>query len=537
MYKVMLVDDDVPMLRYLENLIDWEGLGVKIVASTFSSVKALTLFEEYHPDIVITDIGIPQIDGLELAFRLKEMDPATRIILLTCHEDFYYAKRAIQIAVDDYLIKDELEAGQLKVSILKSIDYLKESIDFQEARSYQATIHNNKDLLKQSFLKALTDEESNEKILQFSQSLGINWKHPDFIVCTSSMDNTPCSRDKLENQASEWHHQLFAIAEDLAKNKPEYTVLQDSDLNLVIIYNFKKSFITNVFEPLQQYLTSIHNEAKKSLQVEVHFFYHTRCDKASLGSRIKALNQLKFSSFYLDKLPIFQEVQSKRPSFHFVEDSLLAPFLKGLREGVQNVNQEEVQKVLVDLEKTARTLLLEPNQLKDKCLNILGQVVHANSSFIHFDLAVRNSTTIKQMIALFQLRILICLEELENAKQQHHLRSPKLKEIDQYIIEHMSENMTSIIMANHLHLNPSYFSRYFKQLTGENFTDYVHRYKMRIAVNMLLERDETIEVITSSLGYSDRTYFSKIFKKYTGKSPGEYKRTSQEKQLLKFGDV
>lgn len=531
MYKVMLVDDDVPMLKYLENIMNWEELGVEIVASTFSSVKALTLFEEFQPDLVITDIGIPQIDGLELAVRFKEMNPATRVILLTCHEDFYYAKRAIQIDVDDYLIKDELNLEQLKESVLKSLDNLKESIDYQEALTYQDTIIHNKDLLKQSFLKNLTDDEFNEKIIDFSHSLGINWKYNDFIVSTSSIDYSACSQEQLVNTISELNGNLFTIVEEFAKEKKEFTILQDKDFNLVIIYNFKKSFSNKGLEVFQHFLKSIRKKAKETLQLDIYFFNNSICDKTSLGSSINQLSKLKFSVFYDNTIQSFQEVHTIKTTFNLVEDSLLNPFMKGLNDAVQYSNPGEVIKSLHYLEETAKTLQLEPNQLKEKCFKILNQVFNPGQSFTNFEVCLKNSFTIQQMIYLLELKILACITDLDNTKYKHNIKNPKLKEIDQFIIEHLSENITSIIMANHLHLNPSYFSRYFKQLTGENFTDYVHRFKIRLAISMLTERFETVEFITYSLGYSDRTYFSKIFKKYTGMSPGEFKR-SNEKQLL-----
>ncbi|MEH7272283.1 response regulator transcription factor [Neobacillus vireti] len=531
MYKVMLVDDDVPMLKYLENIMNWEELGVEIVASTFSSVKALALFEEYQPDLVITDIGIPQIDGLELAVRFKEMNPAARVILLTCHEDFYYAKRAIQLTVDDYLIKDELNLEQLKESVLKSIDNIKDSIDFQEALKYQDTIIHNKDLLKQSFLKDLTDIEFNEKILDFSRSLGINWKYDDFIVCASAVDYSTCSREQLINNSPEFHSELFTIAEELAKDKSQFTILQDKDMNLVIIYNFKKSFSNKGVEVFQHFLNSIRKRVKETLQLDLYFFTNSICNKTSLGSSINQLTKLKSSVFYETKIQSFQEVHSIKNTFNLVEDSLLDPFMKGLNDAIQYSNSDEVIKSLHNLEDSAKTLLLEPNQLKEKCVKILNQVFNSSQSFTNFELCLKNSFTIQQMIYLLKLKILACLDDLTNTNYKHTIRNPKLKEIDQYIIEHLSENITSIIMANHLHLNPSYFSRYFKQLTGENFTDYVHRFKIRIAISMLTERFESVEFITYSLGYSDRTYFSKIFKKYTGMSPGEYKKAN-EKQVL-----
>ena len=83
--------------------------------------------------------------------------------------------------------------------------------------------------------------------------------------------------------------------------------------------------------------------------------------------------------------------------------------------------------------------------------------------------------------------------------------------------------ITSVEMAEHLHLNASYFSRYFKKLAGVNFTDYVNQYKINMAITMLCRRNETVENVAYTLGFSDRAYFSKVFKKYSGKSPSEYK--------------
>lgn len=125
MYRVMLIDDDVPMLKVLRQMIDWEALNLQIVGSTYSSAKALLLFDEVQPDIVITDIGLPQTNGIELAERFTREKPDTRIIFLTCHEDFHYAQQAVKLKADDYLLKDQLTGEQLEQSLGKSVRLLK----------------------------------------------------------------------------------------------------------------------------------------------------------------------------------------------------------------------------------------------------------------------------------------------------------------------------------------------------------------------------------------------------------------------------
>src|SRR5574342_656542 len=125
MINIMLVDDDVPMIKYLLKLINWEDHGLNVVGTSYSSIKALEMFKKYKPDLVISDIGLPQMNGLELAEELKQIKPNVRMIFLTCHEDFHYAQKAIQLNADCYLIKDGLTREQLEDSLEKSIKKIK----------------------------------------------------------------------------------------------------------------------------------------------------------------------------------------------------------------------------------------------------------------------------------------------------------------------------------------------------------------------------------------------------------------------------
>jgi two-component system response regulator YesN len=150
--------------------------------------------------------------------------------------------------------------------------------------------------------------------------------------------------------------------------------------------------------------------------------------------------------------------------------------------------------------------------------------VKSSSSIKNDDLFyfLKHSVKLNEVISLLKTKMTQLISSTED-RQLDSRKKPKLKEIDQYIIEHLSDNISSADMANYLFLNPSYFSRYFKKLAGENFTDYIHRFKMKTAEKMLREKEDSIEDVANRLGYSDRTYFSKIFKKHTGYSPGEFK--------------
>lgn len=125
MYKVMLVDDDYPVIELLSESIRWEELGLCLMGTHENGWNAWEHARLEMPDILITDIGMPRMNGLELSSRMKELKPEVRIAILSCHNEFQYAQQAMRLNVQDYLLKDALDPEDL-VQLLRKF---KESLD------------------------------------------------------------------------------------------------------------------------------------------------------------------------------------------------------------------------------------------------------------------------------------------------------------------------------------------------------------------------------------------------------------------------
>lgn len=528
----MLVDDDIPMLRYLEKLIKWEELKINIVASTYSSVHALELFEEYQPDIVISDIGIPQMDGLQLVDKIKQLKPSTRTILVTCHEDFEYAKKAIHLEVDGYLIKDQLTKEDLLTNIKKVLHLLENESQYQEALHYKDVIDHNKDVLRQSLLNHII-EEKEEMTTDYHKSLGFDWNMPDFIVSVSQIDYTTLSKTSLSDKAIHYHHQVYRIAEQLTANKRSFSVFLDKQYNLVILYNFRAKLSENHYDELKSFLREIHREVKRQLGLFLYFYYSDISAKSSLGTVIKKLYKQRYHHFYKPIYSIYQKIPDESKIQCINYQNMVHNFQEHVLRVIDQ-DEEDIQEAVTQLQHTIQALKLDPIQLKKEFQENGSQITPSSNVYTeNFILCEENVITLDQFIYLLSVKMEWFKEErIESNNQVTINQNQKLKEIDQYILEHLSENVTSVTMARQLHLNPSYFSRYFKQLTGENFTSYLHRFKINIAIRMLIEEYQTVEFIADSLGYSDRTYFSKVFKKHTGMSPAEYKRKKGQKEEI-----
>jgi len=125
-YRAMLVDDDVPVLEFLTKLIPWERLGLTLCGAYENGRLAYEAAQKTPPDLLITDIGMPQMDGIELIRRLKEANPHMAVVILSCHDEFKYAQQAIQLNVDDYVLKESVQPDSFAETIVRAIGRLKE---------------------------------------------------------------------------------------------------------------------------------------------------------------------------------------------------------------------------------------------------------------------------------------------------------------------------------------------------------------------------------------------------------------------------
>ncbi|MFD3445951.1 response regulator [Microbacteriaceae bacterium 4G12] len=530
MYKIMLIDDDVPMLKYLEKLIQWNSLELTVCAATYSSLKALNLFGATLPDIVISDIGLPQINGLELAEKFREIKPEVRMIFLTCHEDFRYAKRAVELGADQYLIKDELTPEQLEESLRKSLQNFKSAQDNFELYSFRKTIQYNKDVLKQNFLDQILHGKNIENLIDQAKRLGIRWDFPEFIVGVSFIDFSSLPGKYTLQDLPSIKNGILNIAEELAQNVKGLTPLLDKQEHLYIILNFRYTISQNIFEEYYRYLVNLQQRVKEYLKIDLTFLYSENIVRRPyVGSEIFKLRESHYQVFYNDS-SISRLHPDLRNEWNINSNELLKSLEDTLIRAYDNNDLPTIIKFIDDLEMFSKEKCINPILLRENVerwisfMEVKGGSSIKNDDFIYF---LKHSVKLKEVILLLKdkmTQLVSCLED----KQYDSRKKPKLQEIDQYIIEHLSENISSADMANFLFLNPSYFSRYFKKLAGENFTDYIHRFKMKTAEKMLREKEVSIEIVASQLGYSDRTYFSKIFKKHTGYSPGEFKSRKME---------
>ncbi|MEY8535547.1 response regulator [Blautia pseudococcoides] len=275
MIKVILVDDEVLALDYLENLIDWEAEGFQVVGRATGGRKAWALYEKFKPDIVISDIRMIGMDGLELAAKIKEKNPAAMVVLLSAYKDFEYAQKGIQYGVSNYLLKHELnedtlleELKHIKAEIAKQWEkdkiyqeyFMKQLIYRQEMipglegielgnRLFMIMLHREDVFQKGSFAGQSLCIENNEEIRK--------------VIVAPLEETISYIADAKINES----HQiiLYQIEKEVSKYKINHLIQEKSrhlaqvlqrtvgkEINVLYSYEIKKSEISSTFQKMSR---------------------------------------------------------------------------------------------------------------------------------------------------------------------------------------------------------------------------------------------------------------------------------------------
>lgn len=527
MYKVMLIDDDMPMLKYLRTMIHWQNLDLEISASTHSAIKSLQLFDEIRPDIVVVDIGIPQINGLDLVEKFKKIKPTVRVIFLTCHEDFSYAKRALELNADDYLIKDELTPALFEESLISSLQIFKSLPNTLEYQSFHEMVKGNKEVLKRNFLEQILGGKGvNHNI---GKMVGINWRYSDFIVGIGKLNLASLLKRFDFEDVSLIMNGVLNVAEELAKDVQGMTPLIDQEHNLYIMLNFRQTISRRAFDEYHHFIEKLQNVVNKYWEIDIIFSYSKNIVQTSkVGNELSKLDQARLQCFYT-KSTIESIDVTEQNQWSLNSDQLLLAYEKIIMDEFETEKTNNINHLIKRLEEFAFEENINPTQFIEyavrwiRSMEIKTVDTILKDDFIQY---FRQSAKLHEVTVFLKIKVIQLIKNYKKIVIEK--KDPRLQKVDQYIIEHQYENISSIDMANHLVFNPSYFSRYFKKISGQNFTDYVHSFKMKAAKEMLEKGEKSIEKIASHLGYSDRTYFSKIFKKYIGYAPSEYRTRKEE---------
>ena len=526
-FSIVLADDEQTILFGMKKGIPWEDLGFEVVGTAQNGKEALELIEDHHPDLLISDIKMPFMDGLELAKIIHESYMNTKIILFSGWDDFEYARLAISYGVSEYIMKpiNFEEMQSLLVSMHKELEkeYAEKLNRNRLEKVYEASLP----LLRQQFFSQVvtgTLEESYRE--QQLKNLKLNFEFDAFYMIAVKL---------YENDTQDVLSEL-SIKETLKEaleKIAEVCQFAMGDKEMFLLCSNKKHDIERITRTIEEVSVII----RRIFQVEIF------CGISTVGNSInevpalytQSLEALDYNlvikeecyTYYNDILPLQKDVNDWSAE------------VEGIEKIITHCSEEELKIEVMKLLQKIQRVHYNLNEYQIVILEILFAISRIHKKY-QIGLDEKSADTKTMAIEILSLET---GEEL-NHWLINYCKSIRTmiqkKQIDNNVV--LASNAMKMVQNNfrdsslsvesvceELHVSSSHFSKIFKQETGFTFLNYLINLRMEEAKRLLKQTDYKSQVIGEMVGYPEPNYFSYVFKKNCGVSPAKYRKLEDAK--------
>lgn len=533
-YSVMLVDDEEEVREAIIKRVDWESIGFQVVDFVENGEEALEKAERICPDVVMTDIQMPFMDGLTFCRKLKERISGTKIVIFSGYDEFEYAKEAIKLEAEEYILKP-IDAAELTEVFSRIKERLDEEMDRKRnverlERYYLESVP----LLKEQFLMGLLEGRLTDgsKIKEYEVSYGMELNAPYYAVSAFRIDTG--SRDDVHPLDA---NLLIVSAKQMIDEQmeKEFTYRSIHYLDTIIIIGMldTKKHLTKFIQASDRICKLVNRILRIDITAGIG---HICSDITSLHkSYTEAQAAVEYRILLEPNQAIFiQDIEPRSEERFLLGEQELEEIIKEIKVGTTEDLKQTILRLAEHLKNASISLPQLQNAFTEMTVEImkLARVYEVDIEQIE-GLNIDFYTKIKEFSSLdmlgewllsvcMQLRGQIRRERTDNTK----LLIDKAK---QYINENYSDCELSVEkLCGYLGLSATYFSTLFKRETGESFVVYLTHVRMEQALQLLNATEEKAYVISELVGYTEPNYFSYVFKKQYGVSPSKYRSNQVE---------
>jgi len=511
-YKVFLVDDDRFVRKGLISLIDWEGCGFEVCAEADNGEDALEYIQLNNPDLVITDIKMPVLDGLELIKQIVESKKSPpNFIIITGYSDFKYAQRAVKYSVHDFILKpvdkDEIEETLKKVAE-------------KHTKKLQVDRNRNNILATTAFNELITGELEEEHRHECMKKLNIN-QTTGMAYIIIEINNMFVNATKIREIISRTIHD-----EDL-HSTTLFREHGNNRIGILVKSEEIQQFKGNIFHFSEVIKTQIMNCLNTDVSIYVGKIVDDPNDiKDTYETAIKAL-QFK----YLENLEnpiIFGKTKVSNVNYIELDHALYQTLMEHIEENQISNIKKTIDKMFEQFQEKAfakdavRTSINRVVHEVVKTIQAMeGDEKHLTSLqvMLNWDNLPRTLQIIKEMFLDFILEAATLLNQLNKDSGKLNIRR-----IKKYVDTHYREDLTLKSIANQFFMNPVYMGQLFKKTYGLYFKDYLLQVRICEAKKKLRQTDMRIYQVAENVGFSNSDYFVTQFEKTTGMTPTQYRK-------------
>lgn len=518
MYKVIIAEDEMFVRLGIKMSVEWEKLGFSVLADVSNGQQALEVYEMEKPDVIITDIKMPVMDGLSLIRKIREKDERTRFIILSCLEEFQIVREAISLGVTDYVLKltmtkedmeDVLEKTKKELIIMDKEEG-RGRVNREDKRKVEDALRNY------IYYHLEPGKEIKQKIEnQFSK------EYTYMRMTVLELDNyMQCKKLFQDSYGSIVDASVENILEELLAEE-NYILFPEKNGRFIIILEEKKdeSALTKNFWGLLEKIREIlHYYVKTSVSfgisdpkddwLELNEMYH-QC--------VQALEKRFF--FGLDRNFLFSKMcpEDCREVIHRKIGQTLQRI--GKYEGIEKT-LTEAEKFFYQHENPVSIRYYFEHAVNVEICKVLPEGQQRYQIIEKFITKIKECQTFTEILDVYET----CVKYWNEEQEEHSGLSRQIREILHYISEHYQEDITLERVAKTVELSRTYVCGLFKKEMGINLTNYITAYRIEKAKELLKNTNLKSYEIAEKVGFLDESYFSRAFKKVTGQSPSSYKK-------------
>jgi len=535
MINVLIVDDEYTIREGIKNTFKWDEYGLKVCGTASSGYEALELIEKYTPEIVILDIKLMDIDGLEVLEVIREKYSNIKVILISGYDEFEYAQKAIELNAFSYILKP-IDDKKLFSKILEAKNIIEDQFNkIRSDENLKKQLKDNIPILRDIFLNQIASGKlSDENIIKDkAKFLGIELDMPQYAALVLELQNY-----KNDGEISEYDKSMLKLAvENSLKNMFQcmfkyYSFNIDNNIGVLIQGNEINRKL------LVKKCTELKDHVNKSIGLMLTIGLgkiHEGIKGISLAFR-EALNALEYKILLGNNVIIDIEninTNEKNLLIGNIFEDTINKMENDLIYSLKIFDREKVwqitHKIIVALEETLRANIEESEHLIFLLSFFITRILFAlniriEDFFNHgneiFD-DLKNLQTINQFEEYLNRLFERVICELQN--RQNSNNSFLIKKAIEYISRNIYNDISLTKTADALYISPNYLSRVFKQEMNETFIEYVTTVKMNEAKKLLKNSNYKIYEIADMLKYKDVNHFTKVFKKVFGVTPMEYR--------------
>lgn len=525
MYTILIADDEEELRRAIIRKVNWEEIGFQVIGEAENGIEALELVEKLEPDLLLTDIKMPFISGIELARQVREVRPSTYIAFLSGFDDFGYARQAIEYNIVSYLLKpiSMVELTQELVKIREKIDAAFSEFEAKHIEQTEVT-----DFLIPLLLDDFQNVHETEPELQAQAvSCGLLKETdapPTYIVIITSLFDA-----QGKNCTSQGH--IYSVGSVLRKY-----------LNCASFYSGGRviSLLAGTPRSFDKYLHI-------ALEEVIHNAERIMRKKCSIGVSRPAGRLSDCHEAYREAVTAGSYFEKTNSGTHFITDEEPVQSIDAERifnevtevgNHIRSGSEQELTDYLKHLFDTARKEKMSLSAINMMLIQLLAEIYR-----IILTVTDSEKETDPERYTLLQQMLVFpgSLDEAENKFTAFCLRAREIissqrkksgtilcdRAIQMIEKEYWNPEMSLNYVSGQINVSPNYLSAMLKKNTGKSFVDLLISKRIDSAKDMLLSSSMKIREISEKCGYSDQHYFSYCFKKYTGLSPGAMRQQEQ----------